>query len=56
MWEALVDGSLLGHVSGSLYRLALGFLIGNGLAIPLGIAIALNRRVADVVRPLLTFL
>ena len=54
--EALTDGSLLTHVRGSLYRLALGFLIGNGLAIPLGIAIALNRHVADLVRPLLTFL
>jgi ABC-type nitrate/sulfonate/bicarbonate transport system permease component len=56
VWEATSDGSLLTHVRGSLYRLALGFLIGNGLAIPLGIAIALNRHVADLVRPLLTFL
>jgi ABC-type nitrate/sulfonate/bicarbonate transport system permease component len=56
VWEALADGSLLGHVLGSLYRLALGFLIGNGLAIPLGIAIALNQHVADLARPLLTFL
>jgi ABC-type nitrate/sulfonate/bicarbonate transport system permease component len=56
VWEGLADGSLAAHVLGSLYRLALGFLIGNGLAIPLGIAIALNRHVADLLRPLLTFL
>src|SRR3990172_8604150 len=50
------DGSLERHVGVSLYRLALGFVIGNGLAIPLGIAIAVNRHVADLLRPMLTFL
>jgi NitT/TauT family transport system permease protein/taurine transport system permease protein len=54
--DSLADGSLAGHVSASLARLLLGFAIGNGLAIPLGIAIALDRRVADLLRPLLTFL
>jgi len=59
MWmrfrEALVDGSLLRHVSGSLYRLAISFVIGNAIAIPLGIAIAMNRNVSDLLRPVLTF-
>jgi NitT/TauT family transport system permease protein/taurine transport system permease protein len=59
MWvrftDGLVDGSLLRHVGGSLYRLAISFLIGNGLAIPLGIAIAMNRHVSDLLRPTLTF-
>ena len=40
----------------SLGRLALGFVVGVGIALPLGIAIALNRHVADTLKPLLTFL
>lgn len=50
------DGSLAGHVGASLWRLVQGFVIGNALAIPLGIAIGLDRNVADLTRPLLTFL
>ena len=53
--DALVDGSLLRHVSGSLYRLAISFVLGNAIAIPLGIAIAMNRHVSDLLRPVLTF-
>jgi NitT/TauT family transport system permease protein/taurine transport system permease protein len=52
----LEDGSLLFHLSQSLWRLLLAFLIGNAIALPLGFAIALNRHVADFFRPLLTFL
>ena len=54
--QMIADGTLLGHVGASLWRLVLGFLIGNALAIPLGIAIGLDRHVADLTRPLLTFL
>jgi ABC-type nitrate/sulfonate/bicarbonate transport system permease component len=54
--ESLSDGSLPRNVISSLGRLFLGFAIGNALAIPLGIAIALNRHAADFTRPLLTFL
>ncbi len=54
--EVLADGTLAGHVANSLGRLALGFAVGTGIAIPLGIAIALNRHVADTLKPLLTFL
>ena len=54
--DAVADGSLVEHVAASLARLFLGFLVGNGVAIPLGIAIALNRHVADLLKPLLTFL
>jgi NitT/TauT family transport system permease protein/taurine transport system permease protein len=53
---SVMDGSLALHVRDSLWRLALGFAIGNGIAIPLGIAIAMNRHVSDLLRPLLTFL
>lgn len=60
VWTHLVeiwqDGTLVGHIAASLGRLALGFAIGTGIAVPLGIAIALNRHVADTLKPLLTFL
>src|SRR5687768_15232862 len=56
LWSGVTDGSLARDVLASLGRLALGFVIGNVLAIPLGIAIALNRHAADFLRPLLTFL
>ncbi|MGD9946738.1 MAG: ABC transporter permease, partial [Burkholderiaceae bacterium] len=35
--EMLRDGSLLMHVSASLYRIAVGFAIGSAIAIPIGI-------------------
>lgn len=55
--ESLIeDRTLFTHIGGSLARLALGFIIGNAIAIPLGIAIALNRNVSETLRPLLTFL
>jgi ABC-type nitrate/sulfonate/bicarbonate transport system permease component len=54
--ESIVDGSLLQNVLASLARLAAGFAIGMALAVPLGLAIALNRHVADTFRPLLSFL
>jgi len=55
-WEAIQDGSLLRDIATSLGRLAIGFAIGMALALPLGLAIALNRYVADVFRPVLSFL
>jgi hypothetical protein len=54
--QMLSDGSLARHTGRSLLRLAAGFVAGNALAIPLGIAIALRRDVAETVRPVLTFL
>ena len=53
---SLRDGSLFVAVRDSLYRLFLGFIIGNALAIPLGIAIAVNRKVSDFFVPTLSFL
>jgi NitT/TauT family transport system permease protein/taurine transport system permease protein len=53
--ELTAEGTLFDYVLGSLGRLFLGFAVGNALAIPLGIAIALNRHVADVLRPVLVF-
>jgi ABC-type nitrate/sulfonate/bicarbonate transport system permease component len=54
--ESVLDGSLPRDVLASLARLVVGFVIGMALAIPLGVAIALNRYVADVFRPVLSFL
>ena len=54
--EAVLDGSLLKNVLASLGRLALGFVIGMALAVPLGIAMALNRHVSQLFRPVLSFL
>lgn len=54
--QTVRDGTLIRHTGESLLRLAIGFLVGNGLAIPLGIAIALDRHVAGLLRPVLTFL
>lgn len=55
-WESIRDGTLARNVVASLARLATGFVIGMALAIPLGLAIALNRFVADMFRPVLSFL
>jgi ABC-type nitrate/sulfonate/bicarbonate transport system permease component len=51
----IADGSLVMHTWESIKRLVIAFAIGNGLAIPIGITVAMNRHVADLVRPLLTF-
>ena len=54
--ETLRDGTLVANIGASLVRLFAGFVIGMALAIPLGIAIALNRTIADLFRPVLSFL
>jgi ABC-type nitrate/sulfonate/bicarbonate transport system permease component len=54
--ESIQDGSLVRNIAASLARLAAGFAIGMGFAIPLGLAIAMNRHIADLFRPLLSFL
>ena len=54
--ESILDGSLPRDVLASLGRLAIGFAVGMALAIPLGLAIALDRYVADLFRPVLSFL
>ncbi len=54
--ELIGNGQLPRNILDSLGRLFFAFLIGNALAIPIGIAIALNRHASDVLRPVLTFL
>ncbi|MCL5110276.1 MAG: ABC transporter permease [Chloroflexi bacterium] len=59
VWEEFArmasDGTLLAGIAGSLWRLAISFCIGVGLAIPLGVGIALNRHVAGFFEPLVIF-
>jgi NitT/TauT family transport system permease protein/taurine transport system permease protein len=52
----IADGSLVKNVSASLARLVAGFAAGGILAIVVGIAIAMNRHVAETLKPVLTFL
>jgi NitT/TauT family transport system permease protein/taurine transport system permease protein len=53
--HSVLDGSLLSAVRDSLVRLLIGFAVGNAVAVPLGLAIATNRTVADALRPVLSF-
>ena len=52
----LKSGLLLGHIAASLKQLAIGFVLGNVLAVLFGVAIATNRDASDLLRPVLTFL
>ncbi|MFD4367167.1 ABC transporter permease [Rhodococcus sp. NPDC058521] len=47
------SGELWQHVSASLFRALVGFLVAIAIAIPLGIAIAWYRPVADFLNPIL---
>ncbi len=52
----LFSGELVHDAFSSLYRVAVGFLIGTGLAIPLGLAMGANERVNKVLDPLVQVL
>ncbi len=54
-WSMTTEGRLGAEIWASLGRLAGGYLLGNLIAIPLGLAIALNRAVAETVTPVLSF-
>lgn len=53
--EIIQNGVLLAHISASLYNLGIGFLIGAGLAIPLGLTMGILRGVAGFFEPVITF-
>jgi ABC-type nitrate/sulfonate/bicarbonate transport system permease component len=55
-WDKLVSGQLWSDVLFSLSLLGAGFVVGNALAIPLGIAIARNRAVSQLVQPVVIFM
>ena len=59
VWDTFLsmalDGSLATEIRASLKRLAAGYVLGNLIALPLGLAIALNRAVAETMTPVLSF-
>ena len=54
-WELGRDGSLWVNVAASLGRVLLGIVISVPLAVALGVLVALNRRLAPVVEPIVGF-
>jgi taurine transport system permease protein len=53
--DAIRDGTLIGHVGASLWRVGLGTLIGIVTAVPLGIAMGVNPVVSAFLTPLFRF-
>ena len=51
-----VSGELVGDAASSLYRVIVGFLIGAGLALPLGLAMGANARIYAWLNPLVQLL
>ena len=56
LWAMLADGSMLGHVAYTLYRVLLGFSFAVAVSIPLGILMARSRPVERFFRPLVNAL
>ena len=55
-WAWLVSGELIRDAIGSLTRVALGFLVGGGLALPLGLFMGASDTVYRYVNPLMQVL
>jgi NitT/TauT family transport system permease protein/taurine transport system permease protein len=54
-WELMRDGTLWVDIAASLGRLLVGVVVSAPLAIGLGVAVALNRRLARVLEPVAGF-
>ena len=54
--DKLKSGQLLSDILASLGLLMAGFLIGNAIAFPLGIAIARSRSVSQLLQPVVVFM
>jgi NitT/TauT family transport system permease protein len=52
----MFSGELIGDAMGSMYRVLVGFVIGAGLALPLGLAMGANARVYAWFNPLVQLL
>src|SRR5574343_1427977 len=52
----LLSGELLHDAYSSLYRVIAGFIIGAGLALPLGLLMGANQRIYDLFNPLVQIL
>ncbi len=53
--EGIADGSLVGHVTASLWRVLFGTILGVLVAVPLGIAMGVSSVVSGFLTPLLRF-
>lgn len=56
LWEVAADGELLQAVLASLYRLAIGFVLGTGAGVFVGLAAGLMPGVRHFFDPLVAFL
>ena len=56
LFTMMADGELFRHIAVSLSRVFFGFTVATAIAIPLGIAMGLSRRVFLFVEPLVEFL
>lgn len=54
-YEVLMSGMLWTHIKASLWNLGLGFAVGAGIAIPLGLVMGLMRNLASFFEPVITF-
>ena len=55
-WRWLLSGELPQDAMGSLYRVLVGFLIGAGLALPLGLAMGYSKLVYGLFNPIIQVL
>ena len=54
-WEITLSGQIFTDIRASMWNLSLGFIIGAGIAIPLGLTMGLVRSVARFFEPIITF-
>ncbi len=54
-WIVSASGVLLTNITASLWNLGLGFVVGAGIAIPLGLAMGLMRGLAAFFEPVISF-
>ena len=51
-YNYILDGTLIGHIGMSFYRMIVGFVIGVIIAVVLGILIATKRDIDNIVSPI----
>lgn len=52
-YDYIIDGTLIGHIGMSFYRMIIGFVIGVVIAVVLGILIATKRDFDNILSPIL---
>lgn len=54
-WEVTSSGVIFTDIKVSMWNLGLGFVIGAGIAVPLGLAMGLVRSISNFFEPIITF-